>query len=45
MITATPLDRKNRSLPPKVVFSPMTTRGMPNWMMVPLHIMQGLSEV
>jgi hypothetical protein len=32
-------------LPPKVVFSPTTTRGMPNCTIVPAHIMHGLSVV
>ena len=29
MTTSTPWSRKNASLPPKVLFSPITTRGMP----------------
>ena len=30
MMTSTPRDRRNSSLPPKFVVSPITTRGIPN---------------
>jgi cytochrome c len=43
--TSTPRERRNSSLPPKVAFSPTTTRGMPNCTIAPAHIMQGLSVV
>ena len=45
MITSTPCWRRRSGLPGKLWASPTTTRGMPNWMMVPVHIMHGESEV
>ena len=32
-------------LPAKFFASPITTRRMPNWRMVPVHIMHGLNVV
>ena len=45
MITSTPCWRSSSGLPGKFLASPTITRGMANWIMVPVHIMQGESEV